>query len=91
MGQQLQTINMQIVGLLITVIVAAICCVGTVRSWPVSNPEIDSFMFSNAEQVRTRSGEVNLVIWDNVLKKNDKFETDQVITTFFFSVSYPNP
>ncbi|EDS42962.1 conserved hypothetical protein [Culex quinquefasciatus] len=41
---------MQIVGLLITVIVAAICCVGTVRSWPVSNPEIDSFMFSNAEQ-----------------------------------------
>lgn len=69
MGQQLQTINMQIVGLLITVIVAAICCVGTVRSWPVSNPEIDSFMFSNAEQVRTRSGEVNLVIWDKVLKK----------------------
>lgn len=42
---------MQIVGLLITAILAAVCCVGTVRSWPVSNPEmVDSFIFSNAEQ-----------------------------------------
>lgn len=47
---------MQVLALLVALILA-ICCLGTVRCWPISNPEmVDSLIFTNPEAMGNMPG-----------------------------------